>query len=76
MSWVDLEVDPTYGLVEGEDQGRINLGATSHDFEAASSGESLERTFANSQLVTVEGCTLEQADGEAAITDDQTPLQL
>jgi hypothetical protein len=74
-AWDRLAPGFTYGVQEEVIEGWLNLTSQSHDFSPAESGDDFTHTFINSQFATVTACKVEDADGDAATTGDQTPLE-
>jgi hypothetical protein len=75
VAWDGLEPGLAYGVQEDLPAGWLALGSTSHDFGPATSGGVYSHTFANSQPVSITACKVEDEDGDATTTGDQSPLE-
>jgi hypothetical protein len=76
-TWTDLGPVPGgyYDVSEVVPPGWTPTSVTSHDFDSPPlSGASYSFTFTNFENVNVTACKLEDADGDLATTNDQTPI--
>jgi hypothetical protein len=75
-TWEDLGPGHSYDVEEDDPAPDWTaLTPLTHDFGPASAGESYSFTFVNYENVDVEACKVEDADGDVATTDDQTPIE-
>ena len=73
-TWTDLGPGHSYDVEEDVPAGWTPLTPTSVDFGPAVSGMSYSFIFKNFENVNVTACKVEDADGDLATTNDQTPV--
>jgi streptogramin lyase len=72
--WSDLAPDHTYGVEQAGSPNYVLLGEAIHDFGVLSPGAVVSHNFINARGVTVQACSLADADGDPLTTGDQVPL--
>ncbi len=74
QTWSDLAPDHAYGVEQASAPNYALLGEAIHDFGELSPGAAVSHNFINARGVTVQACSLADADGDPLTPGDQAPL--